>query len=212
MKALVDNSEQGSEEWLRARISYVTASNIGAVMAAGSGATRNNYMIKVLCEILSGEPTKGFKSKYMQDGNDREDSARQVYELITGTKVNKVGFYYLDNEKLGASSDGEIVGTDGIVEIKNVIPAEQIRLLTTGKIKPDYIKQMQTQMYVMDKKWCDFMSQSLGDEDNGELPDKYKVKIIRVERDDDMILDIRKHVAFFHHDLSKLLLKLEEIK
>lgn len=212
MKALIDNSEQGTEEWLKARIPYVTASNISDVMAGGSGATRTNYLVRKVCEILSGEPTKGFKSRYMQDGNDREQDARHIYELITGTKVNEVGFYYLEDEKLGASSDGEVVGTSGIVEIKNVIPAEQVRILTTGKIKTGYIQQMQTQMYVMEKDWCDFVSQSLGDDEHGELPDKFKVKIIRVFRDEDMIREIRKHVAFFHHDLSKLLSTLEELK
>ena len=211
MKAKVDNSEQGTEGWLIARIPYITASNIAKVMAGGSGATRENYMVKMACEILSGSPTKGFKSKYMQDGNDREQAARELYEMITEQTVEQVGFYYLEDEMLGASTDGVVVGTDGLIEIKNVIPAEQIRLLMTGKIKPDYVKQMQTQMYVLEKQWCDFVSQSLGDEENGELPDRYKIKIVRVERDEDMIRDIRKHVAFFRRDLAQLLEKLERV-
>jgi len=211
MLAKISNYEQGTEEWLKDRIPYVTASNISAVMAKGSGVTRQNYMVKKICEILSGEPVKGYKSKYMQDGNDNEPVARELYTAITGNKVKELPFYYIEDEKLGASSDGE-VDQDGIIEIKNVIPAEQVRFLTTGKIKSEYIKQMQTQMYVLEKKWCDFTQVSLGDEENGELPNKYKVKIVRVERDEDMILLIRKEVAFFHRDMNELMNKLTESK
>lgn len=211
MLAKISSAEQGTQEWLKYRIGYVTASNVALVMAKGAGATRQNYMVKMMCEILSGEPTVGFKSKYMQAGNDNEPIARQIYQEITGREVVQVGFAYIEVEKLGASVDGD-VETDGLWECKNVIPAEQIRLLTTGKIKDAYIKQMQTQMYVREKQWCDFQSTSLGDADNGELPDKYKVKIIRVKRDDDMILKIRKEVAFFHRDLQELIKKLEGAK
>lgn len=210
MIAQASSAEQGSYQWLKDRIGYVTASNVSDVMAKGSGATRQNYMVKMLCEILSGEPVQGFKSKYMQDGNDNEPLAREIYQQITGTTVKEMPFYFIEKEKLGASSDGE-VDADGIIEIKNVIPAEQVRFLTTGKIKSEYIKQMQTQLYVLDKKWCDFTSVSLGDEEHGELPDKYKAKILRVYRDEDMILQIRKEVAFFHHDLQELINKLERV-
>lgn len=210
MLAKIDDSPQGTEEWLKARIPYVTASEIEAVMAGGSGATRTNLMIKMACEIISGHPTKGFKSKYMQDGNDREATAREVYSLIKNVEVKELGFAYLEDEKLGASTDG-LVGDDGLIEIKNVIPAEQVRLLTTGKIKSGYIKQMQTQMYVLDRKWCDFVSQSLGDEDNGELPDRLKIKIIRVERNEDMIAEIRNAVAKFHYELNVMVNKLGEL-
>ena len=211
MLAQPTKAKQGTYEWLKERIPYVTASNVSDVMAKGAGTTRQNYMVKMLCEILSGEPTPGFKSKYMQDGNDNEPIARQIYEEITGKTVVIPPFYYIKDEKLGASCDGD-VDEDGLVEIKNVIPAEQIRFITTEKIKGEYIKQIQTQLYVREKKWCDFVSVSLGDEEHGELPDKYKVKILRVERDEEMILAIRKEVAFFHRDLAELIKKLERDK
>lgn len=208
MLAKISSAEQGTYEWKKDRIGYVTASNVSDVMAKGGGATRANYMARMVCEIMSGEPTVGFKSKYMQAGNDNEPIARELYQEITGREVTQVGFAYIEAERLGASVDGD-VETDGLWECKNVIPAEQIRLLTTGKIKDAYIKQMQTQMYVREKQWCDFQSTSLGDAENGELPDKYKVKIIRVMRDDDMIATIRREVAFFHHDLQEMIKKLE---
>jgi hypothetical protein len=185
----------------------VTASNVAAVKAKGSGATRQNYMTRMACEIMSGEPTKTFKSAYMQRGNDCESTARMIYEQIKGVTVAQAPFYYIEEERLGASLDGE-AGDDGSIEIKTVLSSEQVRLITTGKIKDAYIKQMQTQMYVREKLWCDYVSYAPGDDESGELPDRHKIVIIRVPRDDDMILRIRKEVAFFHHDLQKMLEKL----
>lgn len=207
MKAKFCEAEQGSEQWLIDRIPYVTASNVADVMAKGKGASRANYLSRKFCEAVTGRPTKTFKSAKMQDGNDREQTAREIYEQIKHCSVRQLPFAYLEDEGLGGSIDGDI-DEDGILEIKNVMSSEQINLLTTGKIKDRYIKQMQTNIYVYEKKWCDFMSVALGDEESGELPDNLKVKIIRVYRDEAMILSIRKEVAFFHHDLQELRKKL----
>lgn len=209
MKAQLTRAPQGSEEWLVERIPYVTASDVAKVMAGGNGITRHNYMVKKLCEILSGKPLPGYKSKHMQDGNDREQSARDLYSLITDTPVSILGFAYLPDERLGASTDG-LVEDNGLWECKNVIAPEQVSFIDSGKIKPEYIKQMQTQMYVLEKEWCDFQSTCFGDDEYGYLPEKYQVKIQRVYRDEDMILTIRKEVAFFWHDLDKLLAKFRE--
>lgn len=207
MTAQLLDYEQGSYEWLKARIPYVTASDVAKVMAGGQGVTRHNYLVKKLCENLSGEPITGYKSEAMQNGNDYEPIARQIYETIRKVHVATSGFWYLPDEKLGSSLDGDILDSDGYIEIKSVITPEQVRLISTEKIKPEYIKQLQTQMYVKNKQWCDYCSFSPGDEMYGTLPEKYQFKIIRVHRDEEMIMRIRKECAFFHHDLKKLLEK-----
>lgn len=130
--------------------------------------------------------------------------------MTSGNVVGEVGFHFIESEHHGSSSDG-LVNDDGLVEIKNVIPAEQIRLLTTGKIKPEYIKQMQDQMYVYERDWCDFVQTSFGDEELGTLPAQHRIKIIRVERDEKMIAEIRKEVAKFHDDMKILIDKLREV-
>lgn len=212
MRALENTAPQGSEEWLKAKIGYVTASHVADVMAKGQGKMRESLMVRMICEILTGKPVKGFKSDYMQNGNDREKDSARLYSLITGQELVERGFCYLEDEKLGASIDREVAGTDGIVEIKNVIASEQIRLLTLGTVPGKYMKQMQTQLYITEKIWCDYVSTSFGDEVNGTLPNKYKVKIIRVNRDEKMIAEIRTAVAEFHRDLIIKLNKLKELK
>lgn len=208
MQRQFSEHEQGSDEWLQDRAGLPTASNMAAIM--GNGATHKNYLVKVLCEQLSGKAAQGYKSQAMQDGNDNEATARLAYELETGSTVTTAGFCFMPDIKFGASTDGIVEGTDGLMEIKNVIPSTQIDFLTTGKIKRDYLLQMQAQMFVLDKQWVDFVSQSLGDENYGELPEKYKLKIVRVNRDENVINEILTAVKNFHKELSKLKEKLDE--
>ena len=209
MQRKFSDAEQGTDEWLADRIGYVTASNMAAVM--GKGAMHNNYLVKLLCETLTGTVAKGFKSQAMIDGNDNEATARLAYELHTGNTVTTAGFCYIEKLGLGASTDGIVEGTNGLIEIKNVIPATQIDFLTTGKIKRDYELQMQTQMFVLDKQWVDFVSMSLGDENYGELPEKYKMKIVRVNRDDKKIQEILTATKQFRRELKKLQKDLEKL-
>ena len=206
IKAKISDAEQGSEEWLIERIPYVTASDVAKVMAGGQGVTRYNYLVKKLCENLSGKPVSGYRSKHMQDGNDNEAKGRELYQLISGKEVTQIGFAYREDERIGASTDG-VVSDEGLWEHKFVIAPEQVRFIETGKIKPEYIKQMQTQMYVLERDWVDFQSTCFGDDEYGYLPEKFQVKIQRVYRDEEMIQRIRKECAFFHHDLNKLMEK-----
>lgn len=212
MNYLEDFSEQGSHEWKVARIPYITASDMHKVMAKGKGVTRNNYMVRKLCEQLNGTPTPTFKTSYMQDGNDREYIARDIYQQVTENKVIERGFCYIPELGIGASIDGDVVDTDGIIEIKNLVATEMIELITKKKIKTEYIKQMQTQMFVLDKKWCDFIGQSLGSEEHGELPDEYKFHIVRVKRDETMIKEILAESKKFQEELNKLRKELEKSK
>lgn len=213
MKALVDYSDQGSLDWKIKRIPYVTASEVKSVMAKGQGKTRTNYMHRKLCEILTGLPTPTFKNDYMQGGNDKEEFARQLYMKIYNCNVSpQAGFWYLPDEKLGASLDGDIADSDGIIEIKNLVATEQVKLIVTKRPDSGHIKQVQTQLYVRDKKWCDYIGLSLGSEEHGVLPDKYKFTVVRIERDEEMITEIRQEVAKFHADLNELRKKLENIK
>lgn len=211
MKALVSAAEQGTDQWFIDRIPCITASSMHAVMAKGQGKSRNSYMVKKMCELMTGRPQKSFKSVYMQNGNDNEHYARQIYEMLENCTVEEMGFAWLKDELIGASTDG-LIGDKGLVEIKNVIVTEQVAFITSKKPKGQYLKQMQTQMYVLERDWCDFVSLSLGDEENGVLPEEYQYEKVRVFRDEAMIISIRKESAMFHHDMQKLIKKLKEAK
>ena len=67
--------EQGSPEWFEQRRGKVTASRIADIMArtkSGYSTSRQNYLMQLLCERLTGKVEESFKSSAMQRGNDLE--------------------------------------------------------------------------------------------------------------------------------------------
>jgi len=63
--------DQGSSEWFAARLGRVTASRVSDVMTktkSGYGAGRNNYMMELLCQRLTGNREEGYTNAAMQRG------------------------------------------------------------------------------------------------------------------------------------------------
>jgi len=87
--------QQQTDEWFSARIGRVTASRVRDVMAKGRGgapsATRQNYMMQLLCERLTGKREEGFASAAMQRGTELEPIARMAYELYADAEETEAG-------------------------------------------------------------------------------------------------------------------------
>lgn len=153
--------EQRSEEWFKQRLGKVTASRIKDVMAktkSGPSKSRENYMMELLCQRLTGVAEEGFSSAAMQRGTDLEPMARGMYEGEYGVLVTESGF--VDHPKIlgcGASPDG-LVGDDGLIEIKCPNTAQHIEFLRFKEIPLPYQMQMMFQMMCTDRHWCDFVS------------------------------------------------------
>ena len=79
-----------------------------------------------------------------------------VMQLETGNKVKQVGFVELD-EHVGVSPDG-LVNDDGLVEIKNPSDKVFFKLVETRKIDKKHLDQMQMQMFVTQRSWCDYFA------------------------------------------------------
>jgi len=144
--------EQGSQEWLDCRCGLLTASDAQTIATAGVGLT--TLCIEKVAQRLTGKAEDGFKSPAMQNGNDLEVEARNAYELETGNVVKKVGFCKLDDDT-GASPDG-MVGDDGLVEIKCKTNNVFVKELLSDDVDPAHKWQMQFQLWVTDRKWCDY--------------------------------------------------------
>ena len=120
----------------------------------------------------------------MERGIENEDLARASYEMVTGRKITRVGFVEMD-EHTGCSPDG-LVGKDGLVEIKCQRGYKFVELAHTKKIEKKYIDQMQMQMMVTARKWCDFVCFDEGFEDP---------VIIRVDADPETHIKLKKGLA-----------------
>ena len=201
--------EQGSQEWIDARLGMVTASRLKDVMAktkSGYSASRKNYMMELICEKLSGENQNNFTNAAMQRGKELEPVARGVYEAKNNVFVEEVGFIVHPNAEsgFGASPDG-LVGEDGLIEIKCPNTATHVEFLKSGKPKREYILQMYGQMLCTGRKWCDFVSYD--DRLSG-----LEYKCVRINFDNELSSEIMKEVSDFLVDMSNEIKMIEEMR
>lgn len=195
--------EQGTPEWYRERAGIPTASKFSAVLAVGkdgkaSSLMRRKYLYQLAGEILTGEPADTYKNFDMLRGQEREPEARALYTYRTGNALVSVGF--VRHNGLGASPDS-LVGDDGLLEVKDAIASIQIERLVAGVCPPEHVPQVQGQLLVTGRKWCDFMSHCRG------LP----ALIVRVERDEKYLRMLRKELKLFQIELTTLVEKIRNL-
>ena len=191
---------QGSEEWLKLRLGKFTASQAQAIASAGKGL--ETLVFKKVAEILTNKAEEGYKNFDMERGHELEAMARGAYELETGNIVREVGFCELDKQ-IGCSPDG-LVGDDGLMEIKCPCDKVFVEYLYSGKIDTGYMWQMQMQMYVTDRTWCDYVVF------NDNFPNS--IVITRVERDEGAVAKIKAGLATAKAMTDSILLKIKKQK
>jgi putative phage-type endonuclease len=190
--------DQRTEEWFAQRLGNVTASCVYQVMTKGAGATRKNYMMKLLCERLTGRQEEGFTSAAMMRGTELEPVARSAYEIDKSIMTMETGFVlHPEIQGFGASPDG-LVGDDGLLEIKAPNTATHIDFLQCGDIDKKYMWQMQAQMACTGRKWCDFVSF------DDRLPEPLQYKCVRVGFDEVAQNEMLKEIKKFLTELDEL--------
>ena len=162
MKPTIHTMEQRSDEWFAVRCGKLTASRVADALAktkTGWGAARERYLTEVVLERITGQVVPlGFTSADMQWGTDTEPEARAAYEFRLDAAVEEVGFVDHGTIKnFGCSPDG-LVLEGGMVEIKCPASHTHLKTILDNKIPPQYIKQMQAQMLICQRRWCDFVS------------------------------------------------------
>lgn len=198
--------EQGSQEWFNARLGKVTASRVADVMAktkTGISASRANYLTELVVERLTNQKAESFTNEYMQHGIDTEPMARMAYEAAKSVLVTEMGF--IDHPSIGnfgCSPDG-LLEDDGLIEIKCMSSKNAVETLISKKVPTKYIIQMQTQMAVTGRKYCDFVSF------DPRLPEDLQLFIVRVDRDDEFIAKIEEEVSTFLKEVDETLIKLK---
>ena len=174
----VYNFEQGTPEWLNSRLGKPTGSGFDKLITStGKPSTQaEGYINQLIAELLTGETTYVKKTEWMERGNELEPRARDYYELATGNTVVETGLCLHDKLEAGVSPDG-IVGDHGLIEIKCPSPSVHVAYLRAGVLPTKYKQQVQGQMWITERDWCDFLSY------HPSMP----ALLVRVERDDDYI-------------------------
>lgn len=200
--------EQGTTEWHLLRLGKVTASRITDVLSkgkSGESAGRKNYRMELVVQRLTGLPGESFTSAAMEHGVLTEPKARFAYEAEKQQFVEQVAFVdHPSIEWFGCSPDGLV--NDGLIEIKCPNSITHIEYLTDQKPPAKYIPQMQCQMAVTGRQWCDFVSF------DPRLPDDLQLFVVRLERDQEYIEAMEAEVKKFLSEVDEMFTKLKERK
>lgn len=160
MLEIFDEIEQGTESWKALRLGIPTASCFHKVMASGRGGaeskTRQEYLLKLAGEVLTGEPMDNYVNGHMTRGKEMEDEARNLYAFMTDAELKRVGF--IKNGPKGCSPDS-LIGEHGMVEFKTALPHILIEMLLSPSdwFPPQHRAQTQGGLWVAERQWCDLV-------------------------------------------------------
>lgn len=197
----MENIAQGTDAWFKQRLGKVTASEVKNVMSAKTTAAYQNYKTQIVIEIMTGVRQESYTSAPMQWGTDNEPIARQEYLMFTGNNVVEVGFIQHPTLEAGASPDG-LVNDDGTLEIKCPNSTTHFGTVLSGKLPAMYKPQVQMQLWVSNRQWCDFVSY------DPRVSQNVQMVIIRVPRDDVYIAKMEQAITEFMEDVNKEVEKL----
>lgn len=187
--------EQGSPEWFSVRLGMPTASEFATLLSTGrSGGeskTRRTYLYKLAGERITGTPMESYTNKYMERGKALEPEARDYYQFLTNSKLQRVGF--IKNTNKGCSPDS-LIGNDGMLEVKTEAPHLLIERLETDKLPDDHYAQLQGNLWVSEREWIDALIYFPG------MPASLK----RVFRSDEYIKNLAIAVDKFNDELDSL--------
>ena len=205
--------KQRTEEWFQQRLGKVTASRISDVIAktkTGVSTSRQNYLVQLVSERLTGKKGDSFVNQAMLDGIERESAARELYMQTRGVSVTEVGFFdHPVIKNSGASPDGAVNAAEegkyaGLIEIKCPIETTHTNTLMSKSIPTKYIPQMQWQLACTGAKWVDFVSY------NPNFPMELQLFVSRVDRDDTYIGELEAEVIKFLDEVEQTIIKLKE--
>lgn len=147
---------QGDEQWFIDRLASIGGSSISKAVAKGEGKVRKQLMYDFVGELISGQKKNGYQSFEMQEGMKHEPEARNIYSFERDVEVQQVALVKGSVKHTHYSPDG-FVGSDGMIEIKTVIPSVYAEFIDTGKIPTDHRKQMQWGLSICNRDWCDYV-------------------------------------------------------
>lgn len=183
---IVIDCDQGTPEWLAARLGCVTASRCkDACDKLKSGAPSGKaigYAAQVAMERVAGvQCDDTYVNFAMRRGTELEPLARSAYEAATGNWVQQAGIVKTDDHRHGYSTDG-FIGDDGALEIKCPLsPLVVVKMWRDADLS-DYVHQIQMGLWITGRHWLDFVMF-----DPRLAPVGKELFIKRVLRDEDFI-------------------------
>lgn len=197
--------EQGSPEWIAARLGKVSASRMADMTArtkTGYGASRANYAAELITERLTGAPAEKFTNSAMAWGIEKEPDAKDAYCFLRDAEIEAVGLVLHPTIDMACASPDGLVGDDGLIEVKCPQTATHIDTLLSETVPEKYVKQMMWQLACTGRLWCDFVSF------DPRLPAEMQMFIKRVPRENAFIAELEAEAVKFLAEIDDTLVKL----
>ena len=191
----VIDCEQGSEEWLMARLGLWTSSNFSNALTPKfkESVSIKKEEYKLASEIICQEIEDTFKSSAMERGNELESEALSYFNFLKELDMKTCGF--IKNKKgYGCSPDAINFNIKAGLEIKCPLPKKHIEYVEANILPPEYVLQVQGHMMVTGFEYWYFMS----------YHPLIKPLILLVKRDEELISKL-------HDVLTKSNKTIEEI-
>lgn len=194
------------DDWFEKRLGRLTSSRFGDMMQKGRakdqrfGTACTKYINEKIAEILTGQGSS-FSSQATDWGTDLEPEAIAFYQDRTKNIVDYDSKRFVEfGEYAGGSPDG-LIDDDGAIEVKCPFNSiNHIETIRTNKVPKQYVHQVQGHMMVTDRKWCDFVSYDPRIKD-----DKLKMHIIRVERDEELIDEMKERITEVRAEIDEII-------
>jgi hypothetical protein len=212
------NHEQYSAEWFAARLGKFTSSTIWQLIvepkekakkeAGELSSTAKEYVMTKVAERLTGV-RKEFSNDATAHGVEYEPKAIQLYELHTGNVVTPCTYIEAIEGVYGGTPDG-LVGNDGSIQVKCPFdPKNHLYFAMTGDQEHfkrkyrEYYWQVQSDMFVSNTQWCDFISYC------PFMPSGKELYIMRIQRNEDDIAILAEAITKAYIYLKKILQELD---
>lgn len=193
---------QGSPEWEESRRGVITGSRFKDCrdrLKNGNPSKRClDYAMDVAREREGGEPMQAFVNGAMRLGTEQEPYARAAYERKTGNIVEEAGFITTTDRLFGVSVDG-LVADDGIIEVKTMVSSDTLFTAFVDGDVSAYTDQCNGAMWLLGRKWVDLILW---------VHDLGRMKIIRIERDDNAIEALESDLMEFERMVRRYQLSL----
>ena len=156
---VIDDIEQGSDEWRKMRSSIPTSSCFDKIITSKGEPSKQSkaYLNTLVAEHIIGSKLDTFSNHHMDRGGEVEPQARAYYEFQTDTEVQTVGLVFKDESRMVACSPDGLMPDRGL-EIKCPAAHTQVEYLIRGKLPAKYVAQVQGSMWITGLTKWDFLS------------------------------------------------------
>lgn len=160
------NKASFTDEWLEKMMNeYPKEFCLRAGVELKESAARMNYRRAIVTERITGMAADldPYVTKDMIWGQSLEPQARHMYGLLTKNVVQDAPLMLHPNLLCGASPDGLVIDTAtgelGTLEIKCLKSTNHLyKVIETQEVPADYLDQIQMQMWITGRDWCDFVA------------------------------------------------------